>query len=316
MRKTAKRVLVSITKGKWPRQLSGGAEILGLEPNTNAVAKYWTDHNVTFHHKYASADESLAYVHWRNDLYFGYIDMMPVRGHDGKVVLDYGCGPGHDLVGFGVYSKPKRIIGMDLSPTSLAEARDRMALHGVPIDLVQLESGATRLPVDNESIDLIHSSGVLHHTPDPEHILTEFARVLKPGGAIQIMVYNYDSIWLHLHVAYHVQIIQGKYRDLDVRTAFSKCTDGEECPISNVYRPEEFLTLAKNAGLDGTFVGAAISMSEASLVRTRYDAICDRRMREESRRFLLELEFDKFGFPLYRGTYAGCDGCYRFTRNG
>ena len=78
---------------------------------------YWTRHNVTLHHDFGNAEDSLRYFHWRNAQYFGYLERMPVSGYDGKVVLDYGCGPGHDLVGFGSFSKPSRLIGIDVSAT-------------------------------------------------------------------------------------------------------------------------------------------------------------------------------------------------------
>src|SRR5437762_4766557 len=79
-----------------------------------AVADYWTRYNVTLHQHFTSPSESLAYVRWRNDQYFGYIDLMPVDGQEGKTVLDFGCGPGHDLVGFATRSRPARLIGIDV----------------------------------------------------------------------------------------------------------------------------------------------------------------------------------------------------------
>ena len=85
-------------------------------------AQYWCDVNVTEHKPFKSAAESLEYFHWRNTQYHNYIELMPVAGQDGKVVLDYGCGPGNDLVGFSAYSKPSRLVGMDISLRSVAEA--------------------------------------------------------------------------------------------------------------------------------------------------------------------------------------------------
>ena len=53
-------------------------------------------HNVTQAHKGASRSrlESLDYFHWRCDQYSGYLDLMPVKGFDGKSILDFDCGPG------------------------------------------------------------------------------------------------------------------------------------------------------------------------------------------------------------------------------
>ena len=51
--------------------------------------------------------------------------------HDGEVILDYGCGPGNDLVGYALYTGARRIVGVDVSPRALELARDRLALHGI-----------------------------------------------------------------------------------------------------------------------------------------------------------------------------------------
>jgi len=274
-----------------------------------AVREYWTRRNVTSHKRFASAEESLAYFAWRGDQYFGYLDLMPVGGQDGKVVLDYGCGPGDDLVGFGVYSRPRQLIACDVSSSSLGEARERLALHGIPCEF-HLLPDAGAIPLPDASVDYVHCSGVLHHTADPLAILREFRRVLRPDGRARIMVYNYQSIWLHYYVAYQKVIRERKYRGLDIRDAFARTTDGESCPIALVYRPQEFVALAGEAGLVARFTGAAVSAFEASLAAQRFAAIMDPRLREESRRFLSELTLDRHGLPMIDGTYAGVDGCF------
>ena len=277
-------------------------------------ADFWSDYNVSGHRHFKTAAESLDYFHWRNNQYFNYIELMPVSGFDGDVVLDFGCGPGNDLVGFGVYSKPRKLIGMDVSTTSLAEAERRLRLHGIPCDLMLLNEKHTRLPLDTLSIDHIHSSGVLHHLPDPFAVLKEFHRILKPGGTARVMVYNYNSIWLHLHVAYQLMVREGRFQNMDIRDAFSRTTDSESCPIARVYRPEEFVRLASSAGFDCEFTGAAIQMTEVAMVKERQEAVMDSRLRSESRAFLSDLTLDENGRPKYRGHYAGIDGCYLLRR--
>ena len=182
------------------------------------VADYWTRHNVTLHHVFASPEDSLEYLAWRNDQYFDYIDLMPLKGVDGLAVLDFGCGPGHDLVGFGTSSRPRHLVGADLAPSSLAEARARLAIHGIGADLVQLDPTSHRLPFDDAVFDYVHSSGVIHHAQDSEATLRELARVLKPNGRGRIMVYNRDGVWYHLYVAYVIRIVQSRNADLSVQT--------------------------------------------------------------------------------------------------
>lgn len=277
------------------------------------TADYWTEHNVTAHYLFSDANESLDYFEWRNDQYFDYIRLMPVAGVDGKVVLDFGCGPGHDLVGFGVYSKPTQLVGVDLSKSSLEEARYRLDLHDIQADLIQLSPDSHRLPFPDASFDYIHSSGVLHHAPDPVSILLEFKRILKPDGEIRIMVYNRDSLWLHLYVAYQRGIIQGQFSDKSIEEQFTRSTDGEDCPISNCYHPKEWIDLCATAGLQAEFMGAAISMHEMTLLDLRFSAIQDRRLSTEHRKFLLSLKFDDKGYPLFNGNYAGIDACFKLS---
>lgn len=278
-------------------------------------SEYWTEVNVTNHHQFSSVEDSLDFFHWRNSQYSGYIDMMPVSGQDGKVVLDYGCGPGHDTVGLGVYSAPKRLIAMDVSPTSLAETKSRVELHQLDVDIMQIDENDSRLPLEDSSVDHIHSSGVIHHTPNPQAILAEFRRILRDDGEIRIMVYNYDSIYLHLYTAYIVQLWENRYRDLSVRDAFRHLTDGDDCPISNVYRPDEFLGLANEAGLQGELLGCAVSNCEMLWMSKRFEAIGDRDLAREHRDFLTDLTFDNRLRPMYGGRHAGVDGCYRFWKS-
>jgi ubiquinone/menaquinone biosynthesis C-methylase UbiE len=278
-------------------------------PAQSGVTDYWMRHNVTLNHQFTAAEESLAYLRWRNDQYFGYIELMPVDGQDGQVVLDFGCGPGHDLVGFATMSRLARLFGADVSPTSLAEARARLALHGAPCEFLTLKMG-DELPLATASVDYVHTSGVLHHLPDPLATLRELRRVLRPGGMARVMVYNYDSVWMHLYVAYIKRLVEGLYQDVTLGEAFGRTTDGEECPISRAYRPSEFTALAAEAGFTGEFTGAAVSMFEAKVLPQRFDAIQDRRLPEESRRFLLDLTVDEHGLPRHGNYRAGIDGCY------
>jgi SAM-dependent methyltransferase len=173
----------------------------------------------------------------------------------------------------------------------------------------------TRLPLEDAALDHVHSSGVLHHTADPLLYLKEFYRLLRPGGTCRIMVYNRNSIWFHLYVAYQKMLVENVYAELSVDEAFGRFTDGEDCPVSRAYRPEEWLELCSQAGFEARYLGAAVSLHEADVFnRMRFQAAQDRRLPEESRRFLLSLTQDAQGLPLTDGHYAGVDACFELTR--
>ena len=278
-------------------------------------AEYWGIHTVAAS-KFKTADESLAHLQWRNDQYIDYIDLMPVAGHDDQAVLDYGCGPGHDLVGLGHFSRPSRLIGCDVSPKALSLARGRLGVHGIEADLVQTDETEATLPFEDGSIDYLHSSGVVHHVPDPAGVMREFRRILKPDGSCRVMVYNYDSVFLHLNVAYLKQVVEKQDSDLGVRDAFAKATDGRYCPISEVWRPAEFIELASTAGFSCRLLGCAVSRYEVELLTMRSDAIKESRLPAESRDFLSRLTFDSRGLPTINGQVAGVDAVYELSLEG
>jgi SAM-dependent methyltransferase len=276
-------------------------------------ASYWTVYMVS-HHTFRSAEESLNHFHWRNAQYPGYVELMPVSGQDEKVVLDYGCGPGNDVVGFAVYSRPRRLIAADVSRTALAKARERLTLHGKTAEFIEIDEGTNALPLSSGSVDYIHASGVLHHCANLDAALSELHRVLKPDGELAVMVYNYNSIWLHLHAAWIHQLELGKDRNRNVLDAFRKTTDGEECPIANCYAPDQFLELMRSHGFEGRFKGAAIGITELKILGRRFDALQDLRLPAEHREFLEALTFDERGIPRYKGHVAGNDACYTFRK--
>jgi ubiquinone/menaquinone biosynthesis C-methylase UbiE len=275
-----------------------------------SMRRYWNDHNVSAHRSFVDAQESSAYLDYRNKSYPGYLSLMPFDQQQGKVVLDYGCGPGNDLVGFVTHSHPERLIGMDISETSLTEARARLSLHGASAELTHIPWGTYEIPLPSQSVDYIHCSGVLMLIEDPVATLTEFKRILKSGGEIRLMVYNYSSVWVHLYVAYMLQVRNGLYRSRTLREAFARTTDGEYCPVVHVWSRDDMDRLAGEAGLHATFLGAALSLWELYLLPRRFEAALDERLGPESRNFLLDLTFDESGQPWYKGAQAGIDGCY------
>jgi ubiquinone/menaquinone biosynthesis C-methylase UbiE len=275
---------------------------------------YWRRHNVTAHRVFNSVAESLAYLDWRNDQYVGYMDLMPVSGWDGKVVLDFGCGPGNDLAGFATFSRPAKLIGMDVSVTSLAEAESRLRLHGIQTELVKIDERDDRIPLSDESIDYLHCSGVLMTVADPLKTLGEFRRILRKGARARLMVYNYDSIWLHLYVAHVLRAKVEAFRNMSVMEVFLRSTDGVECPINRCWTAVEFLALCNEAGFEATHLGNAVSLWELSLLPQRFEAMQSLELPAEHRKFLMELEFDRKGIPYCRGQVAGIDGCYELVK--
>jgi ubiquinone/menaquinone biosynthesis C-methylase UbiE len=285
---------------------------------STAVDQYWTEHTVRAQ-RFRSRRASERNLEWRFGEYPLFREFSGLWGdHDGGVILDYGCGPGNDLTGFAVNTGASRIIGFDVSQTALDLAAARLDLHGVDENRIELLRGADgdpAIPLDDASVDHLNCQGVLHHTSDPEAILRELARVLRPGGTGTIMVYNRESVWFHLYTAYERMIVEDMFPGADVHEAFRRNTDGPDCPISRSYPPEEFADLCRDAGFDVDYLGGYLSKHELNVLdRSWARAIADSRLAPEHRDFLRALTYDFAGRPMYEGRHAGIGGTYRLRK--
>lgn len=287
---------------------------------TTRVDQYWGEHTVNSR-LFGTAKESLEYLDWRMSIYPLLKEFMELYGdHKGKTVLDYGCGPANDLIGFLQYSGADKVIGVDVSEKALRLSAYRVALHAFPLQRVQLmliSDSSAHIPLDDNSVDYINCSGVLHHTSNELDILKELYRVLKPGGTACIMVYNYDSLFVHLYVAYERMILKNAYPGDSLAEVFRRSTDGEDCPISRYNRPDEYIARCQQAGFKVEYVGGYLSDLELEIQpRLQAQALADQRLSEEHRQFLKDLTRDDKGYPLYHGYHAGIGGVYRLRKSG
>jgi ubiquinone/menaquinone biosynthesis C-methylase UbiE len=283
-----------------------------------SVDSYWENFTV-YALPFQSAQESLEYLEWRFEQYPLFREFMQLYGqHDGQVVLDYGCGPGNDLVGFLVHTSAKKVIGIDISAKALEVATRRLALHQIEperIELIRTADSNTEIPLADDSVDHIYCEGVLHHTTYPEAILREFYRILKPAAQACIMVYNRHSLWLHLHTAYIKMILENAFTGLSLEDAFAKTTDSDTCPIARCYAPEEFIALGNQLGFQTEFVGGYLSLHELKIWQELgQQALSDARLASEHRAFLQALVFDAHGYPMYQGKHAGIGGVYNLYK--
>lgn len=108
------------------------------------------------------------------------------RVEPGETVLDLGCGAGTDLLVAAQMAGPEgRVIGVDMTPSmlaaTLASARE-MGLDTVEVHESLIES----LPLEDDSVDVVISNGVIDLVPDKDAVFAEIDRVLRPGGRLQV----------------------------------------------------------------------------------------------------------------------------------
>lgn len=99
------------------------------------------------------------------------------RGGD---VLDVGCGFGHAFEELHRRFAPRRIVGLDADPDLDKRAGRAAAACGCDVRLEA--ANASRMPLASGSMDLVLCHQTFHHLVDQTSAMSEFFRVLKPGG--------------------------------------------------------------------------------------------------------------------------------------
>ncbi len=105
---------------------------------------------------------------------------------EGETVVDIGCGAGFDTLQAAQQVGPAgSVIAVDMTDAMLEKARAGATALG--LSNVDTRKGyAEELPVEDESVDVVISNGVINLCPDKMAVMQEVHRVLKPGGRFQI----------------------------------------------------------------------------------------------------------------------------------
>ena len=108
------------------------------------------------------------------------------RIDEGATVLDLGCGAGTDLLIAAQMVGPSgRAIGIDMTRSMLD--RVKRSAEEMGLDNVELHEGLIEsLPLEDGSVDVVISNGVIDLVPDKDAVFAEIDRVLRPGGRLQI----------------------------------------------------------------------------------------------------------------------------------
>lgn len=105
---------------------------------------------------------------------------------EGDIVVDVGSGSGVDVLIAALKTGPSgRVIGIDMTPAMIRKAEENIRKGGM--DHVEIVEGrADAIPLEDESVDVVTSNGVLNLVPDKAKAFSEIWRILRPGGKIQI----------------------------------------------------------------------------------------------------------------------------------
>ena len=130
----------------------------------------------------------------------------------GHRVLEVGCGVGAQTVHLVAASPGARIVAIDVSDDSLAQARARVAAQA-PMAAVQWHrADLFDLPFADSVFDHLFVCFVLEHLHEPRRALAGLRRVLRPGGTITVIEGDHGSAFFHPDSSYARAAIECQIR--------------------------------------------------------------------------------------------------------
>lgn len=118
---------------------------------------------------------------------------IPQEQLQGKIMLDAGCGNGSQSVAYSEFGL--EVVAIDLS-TGLEKGYAYRQKHpkANPEKVHFVQGDLQNPPLAANSFDIIHSAGVLHHTPNTEFTFRALRPLLKEGGTFYIWLYKYENV--------------------------------------------------------------------------------------------------------------------------
>ena len=167
-----------------------------------------------------------------NRLTLNALDLHP---HDR--VLEVGFGGG-DLLAAILAATSGEVLGVDISEAMVERARRRFRR----LEHVELHHGsAADLPGPDASVDKACSVNNIYFWPDPEAVMAEFARVLRPGGRLVICFEPADELRKWPGHLYGFRLYEGH----EVQRLYAEAGFGEVAARWGTGRkPDRFLCLS------------------------------------------------------------------------
>jgi SAM-dependent methyltransferase len=189
----------------------------------------------------------------------------------GETVLDLGSGGGIDVLLSARRVAPNgRAFGLDMTDEMLAVAEENKRKSGLE-NVTFLKGEIERIPLPDNSIDVIISNCVINLSGDKDRVLREAFRVLKPGGRFavsDVVVRGHVPEVIRKNMELWIGCVAGALRDSEyvaklTQAGFSSITVED----TRVYSADDARTFLSGQGLDvdslageikGTFVSAFV----------------------------------------------------------
>lgn len=130
------------------------------------------------HSKNATEFMAKRSIHTHGGFFLPYLE-------PGLSVLDCGCGPGSITLSIACLVSPGTVDGVDFGTSQIEQAKASALRAGIANAAFQT-ANCYSLPFPDATFDRVFSHALVEHLSDPVRALTEFFRVLRPGGVVGV----------------------------------------------------------------------------------------------------------------------------------
>jgi ubiquinone/menaquinone biosynthesis C-methylase UbiE len=158
--------------------------------------------------------------------------VLALGGREKLDALDIGCGTG--FLSLELAARGHKVTGIDFAPEMLALAKDKAAKADAAIRFEHAD--AENLPFAPHSFDLVITRHVLWTLPHPEAAISEWIRVLRPGGRLAVI----DG---------HSLVAPGEEQAFSARRSAEYAPIGDQLPFLMGKAREDIEALFRSKGL-------------------------------------------------------------------
>jgi ubiquinone/menaquinone biosynthesis C-methylase UbiE len=149
-------------------------------------------------------------------LSMAYVARLPLAS--ARRILALGCGTGIEVRALKRVSETTAaIIGIDHSPYLIDIARQRTAAEGLDAGVEYVVGDAHHLQLEEAAFDIVLLHTLISHVDDPEQVLREACRVVRPGGMLAI----FDGDYASLNFAYPDAVVAKEIEELLLTLLFA-----------------------------------------------------------------------------------------------
>ncbi len=209
---------------------SGVVSLQAASPTIDQVRQFWDKQPCNIKHSNAEIGtrEYFDQVEWRKYFVEPHIPgFAAFEEWKDKEVLEIGCGIGTDSINFA--RAGAKLTVLELSKESLEIAKKRFEVYGLEANFVLADAENLSENVGNKKFDLVYSFGVIHHTPNPDKVIREIEKVIKPGGELRMMLYSKYST-----------------KNFMILLGLAQPEAQYGCPIANTYSKKDILKMLSN----------------------------------------------------------------------